>query len=201
MTLASHTIITASDAPIVARGEDVRAIIEGRKTQMRLPLSTERWPRSLDKRPAHRGKRIWIREAWRTVADLDGCRTRHMPAGTPVWYDADGPSRDPKWSSRGRPSTQMPRWASRLVITLSDVRPDRLHDVTRSDIEAEGLLIDPRMSDVTVLSRFSRRWDERYAKRLDEEGYPFAWEANPWVWVLLWESDAVVVRQNQVGER
>lgn len=78
-----------------------------------------------------------------------------------------------------RSPIRMPRWASRITLELTDVRVERVMEISSEDAKAEGLSVeDPRTSAVTGIGRFARLWDQINAKR----GY--GWDANPWVWVI-----------------
>jgi hypothetical protein len=88
-----------------------------------------------------------------------------------------------KW----RPSIHMPRWASRLMLRVEDVRVQRLQGISEEDALAEGVTWpsgeqernirkwgDPQ----TARMRFADLWDSINAKR----GY--SWESNCWVWAI-----------------
>ena len=135
------------------------------------------------------GDRLWVREMW---------SGRHEFSETPpsqresfftpdgpyfredVWFWADGNPEHGDWE-RPRPSIHMPRWASRLTLTVTDVRVERLQDITPYDAECEGIVskanpygigwIDPTQD-------FADLWDSINAKR----GY--GWDTNPWVVAL-----------------
>lgn len=92
-------------------------------------------------------------------------------------------------SYRWRPSIHMPRWASRIALELTDVRVERVQEITEAGALAEGVkafdgaflgafAAGDRLSGVSAVNAFSRLWDDINAKR----GY--GWDANPWVWVL-----------------
>jgi len=87
----------------------------------------------------------------------------------------------------------MPRWASRLTLTVTDVRIQRLHDISEADAEAEGIerlksgrgFYDPTASKAavrfgewtsTARQGFSRLWIS-----IHNTG---AWDENPWVVAL-----------------
>jgi hypothetical protein len=100
------------------------------------------------------GDRLWVREAWRLPKDLDAfngtevaekCAAAHYQSPwAPVIYEADGryvnwEEWDCKDPGRYRHARFMPRWASRITLEITESRVERLHDITESDAEAEGV--------------------------------------------------------------
>jgi hypothetical protein len=94
------------------------------------------------------GDLLWVRETWGAVWPADEpvplrhCEIEYradLPPGCtdrPGEWPADegnGPE-VPKW----RPSIHMPRWASRITLRITDIRVERLHDITEDDARAEG---------------------------------------------------------------
>ena len=73
-----------------------------------------------------------------------------------------------------RPSIHMPRWAARLTLEITDVRVQRLQEISEADARAEGfgVAFGPGM--------FSRAFDS-YWSAINGPG---SWEANPWVWAI-----------------
>lgn len=150
------------------------------------------------------GDRLWVREGWRTPQSLDDLSPRQIeqrckelgyhgpwcPRVTVAddvahqWSEEDGFRKDQP-SGRLRAATHMPRWASRLTLFATDVRVQRLQEITYADVEAEGVM--PPSGEA-----FSNLWDNLNASR------GFGWEANPWVTALTFE----VIRQNidAIGE-
>lgn len=148
------------------------------------------------------GDRVWVRETWqyadwteegepyiRYAADksVRGFFGNEVPDGealVDVWeklsrsenYEIDNKAADRKW----RPSIHMPRWASRLTLTITDVRVERLQDCSESDAEAEGIAFIREHPDLdetlTAPQLYSALWDS-----INGAG---AWDANPWVWVV-----------------
>jgi hypothetical protein len=117
------------------------------------------------------GDRLWVREAWR----VGQCYDRRLSnTHVPVAYEATPREHQP--SGRLRPSIFMPRWASRLTLTVTDVRVERLQDISEEDALAEG--IDRiRFPEVGEWG-----WPQRkYAELWNSINGPGAWEANPWV--------------------
>lgn len=82
---------------------------------------------------------------------------------------------DAKW----KPSIHMPKEAARIWLKVTNVRVERLQDMTDDDAEAEGCF------DYTSTALgFPDVWDSTIKKSdLDRYG----WDANPWVWVIEFE--------------
>lgn len=82
------------------------------------------------------------------------------------------------------PSIHMPRWASRLTLELTDVRAQRVQEISEEDAEAEGvepaLLLHEMVGGAPDMYRrgFRALWQHLNAKR----GY--GWRENPWCWCL-----------------
>lgn len=96
--------------------------------------------------------------------------------------DFDGEEGDMCW----QPSMHMPRWASRLSSKVTDVRVERLQEISRGDIDAEGTDMaksyELRNYPLTIHQlAYADLWDSIYAK------HGLGWEANPWVWVVSFE--------------
>lgn len=80
------------------------------------------------------------------------------------------------WSKKS--SMFMPRWASRITLEITDVRVERLQDITPEDAKAEGVESFAREHKLTGYwtTAFARLWMEINGKD--------SWDANPWVWAL-----------------
>lgn len=100
---------------------------------------------------------------------------------------------------RWRPSTHMPRWASRINLEITGVRVERVQDISEDDVFAEGIekLSDP--CDVKTERAMKKclgknEWDDfgpywtdpifAYSCLWKSIYGPGAWEKNPWVWVV-----------------
>lgn len=70
----------------------------------------------------------------------------------------------------------MPRFASRIILEITDIRVERVQDITEEDALKEGF--HNYGTDVDTLDAFCEVWQKLNAKR----GYP--WESNPLVWCL-----------------
>jgi hypothetical protein len=91
------------------------------------------------------------------------------------------------------PSIFMPRWASRITLEITDVRVQRVQEISLEDCLAEGIDVPGRERMLTIgpinracdeahcRAHFSQLWDSINAKR------GFSWESNPWVWALTFK--------------
>ena len=121
------------------------------------------------------GDRLWVRETWFDNSFYPDDRDN-------VLYRADGEFQEQipeeyegaKWA----PSIHMFRWASRITLEITEVRVERLQEITKEDIKAEGLGMPSLPNSHLPYFKFKDLWDSLNAKR----GY--GWEVNPWVWVI-----------------
>lgn len=191
------------ERPIIFSGPLIPAILEGRKTQTRRavkhPFRTSLYigrsddyghggfhfanaPLSQYTHPDFEsvvlncpygkiGDRLWVREAW---GQMQPCRD------DPVFWRADYSAKErreqmlPKW----RPSIHMPRWASRITLEITDVRVERVQDISEDDALAEGVPFSFGLMPRGCRGAFQALWDSINAKR------GFGWGTNPWVWAL-----------------
>lgn len=119
------------------------------------------------------GDLLFVRETWATSGCTDPLEFDHLKPsellltnGMVFWYKAsavDAPLAHGKW----RPSTNMPRCASRIVLPLTGLRAERLQDIKHVDAQAEGFYF---------FSDFASSWYKKYLKH----------GVNPWVWVPEW---------------
>ncbi|MEQ0315375.1 hypothetical protein ABLV51_05555 [Klebsiella sp. GB_Kp051] len=142
------------------------------------------------------GDRIWVREAYRFPASLDdvsptgvgemAVATGYRKPWAPTFYEFTGTFSDgwkgfetpPKVSDAGklRPSIHMPRWASRILLEITDVRVERLKSISDGDAIREGCSTADMKSGDCVADVFARLWASIYGAE--------SWNANPWVWVI-----------------
>jgi len=149
-----------------------------------------------------KGDRLWVRETlrrqytngvlgetWLYSADQEVVNLRH---GDPRITDMIA------WAHHKEGDTcvsiHMPRWASRLTLTVTDVRVQRLQEISEADCVAEGppnvsgfrysgpasglsglMVVDPENPAVSMTPRtwYRELWDT-----LNGAG---SWDANPWV--------------------
>lgn len=138
--------------------------------------------------PIQAGDRLYVREAWNSDVNADSTKPSEMLPDWAVWYVADGVRRGggdySLRSHRFRQAMHMPRWASRMTLDVSEVRVQRLHDISDDDCIAEGIQQTGRFFYVEE----DDDWDEAhllprlaYYGLLDKlNGAGFA-DSNPWL--------------------
>ncbi len=145
------------------------------------------------------GDRIWVRETFQgPLFDYEQmesyledsskfekpefCQYAADGKPAPEYYDADDNLRH-GW----RPSIHMPRWASRILLEITDVRVELLREISQADAETEGVgklkkgfwkNYQPGWTEFQLTARgsFATLWKSIYG---DE-----SWYADPWVWVI-----------------
>lgn len=127
------------------------------------------------------GDRLWVRE----THARSGCKTNCGHLGCHTIYRADkekslGAYGAVKWT----PSIFMPRWASRLTLEITDVRVERLQDITRSDCIREGIRPWPDETCDEDGVTIYRTEKDMFRKLWQSINGPDSWDANPWVWVI-----------------
>ena len=99
------------------------------------------------------------------------------------------PEYDCEWEVKPwKPSIHMPKKAARIWLKVTDVRVERLQEITGQDVLKEGLNshVHPKASyfDMNQREMFENLWNSTIKKSdLDRYG----WDANPWVWVIEFE--------------
>lgn len=135
------------------------------------------------------GDRIWVRETWQHSNYPFG----PYEDGCDVFYRADflndvhGP--DGELSPEGRyrfwnASIHMPRTASRILLEITDVRIERLHDISEADAIAEGaraIECDHIRYSCEEIGCYGDT--AKAALRGIWESTGGQWEPNQWVWV------------------
>lgn len=162
------------------------------------------------------GGRIWVRETWAILGNEDGCcidweeklckadersaariyraSCEQKPGNYGLWSipdDADWKphTKDHQYEGAWRPSIHMPRWASRILLEITNVRVERLNAISEKDATAEGVppagsllpdypgtFLTPKGDFATAKVAFQRLWESIYGEE--------SWKANPWVWVI-----------------
>ncbi|HBQ0422419.1 hypothetical protein L3514_22135 [Klebsiella aerogenes] len=200
---------------MIFNGEMVRAILDGRKTQTRRPvklpvhdknlgcelagnelageLSAGNYLNSAFGKP---GDRIWVRETFRVHSRATDVATLVYKASVRnSWTEqthrvpvsvCNKPATPEKWT----PSLQMPRWASRILLEITNIGVQRIHSISQNDAAREGLMRLPATGRYCINQGdqyfggashdarevFSWLWQSIYGEE--------SWNANPWVWVI-----------------
>lgn len=133
------------------------------------------------------GDLLWVRETTEAdeMTDDSVILSRYAADKSPVLYSD---STDPTFNGtvahwdyprRSRPSIHMPRWASRILLQVTNVRVERLNEMKTSDYLAEGChgghgSIPGYIYNTTPAEHFHYVWNSTGGN----------WNDNPWVWVI-----------------
>nr|DAY83452.1 MAG TPA: ASCH domain protein [Caudoviricetes sp.] len=202
--------------PILFNTDMVRAIMDGRKTCTRRVVKTRRkdacgfyvtkrtdgsftgiYEYDEDERmfenqlipPYKPGDILYVRETWhrytKRVGKGEGCHLEEhygYKASIANSEDVEEP-----W----KPSIHMPKEAARIWLKVTDVRVERLQDITDDGAKAEGANCKDgknvgwqEKQRRTAIERFSEIWESTVSK---EKIDSCSWAANPWVWVIEFE--------------
>lgn len=130
------------------------------------------------------GDRLWVRETWQNTSNYDERDPDYLH------YAADWNGKRPgcaenRWSWRS--PVAMPRWASRIILEITEVRVQRLQYISEADARAEGcsgargatgqMIPGPPL---TAREDFERLWGSTNGKRAP-------WVSNPWVWAITFK--------------
>lgn len=154
------------------------------------------------KPPCKVGDILYVRETWSRLvkADKDGFKTgRYVYKASDIYPFGEKYIVKFKW----HPSIHMPRQAARIFLRVTDVRVERLQDISIPDIIKEGIRVfgckeclslnedcNPQVSEAGYCGSedlaedsFADLWDSTIKK--NQELY--CWDADPWVWVIEFE--------------
>lgn len=152
------------------------------------------------------GDQLWVRETW--MADppitsdwpstqFHGCKPRDhslIPDRFKVpghcLYRADGHNNLQGWT----PAIHMPRWASRITLEVTDVRVERLQDISEADALAEGVSLFGK-GDAWSSGSYNVHADPirlyhpiaLYGQLWESINGPGSWDQNPWVWAITFK--------------
>ncbi|WP_234300572.1 ASCH domain-containing protein [Pseudomonas syringae group genomosp. 3] len=212
------------ERPILFSAPMVRAIQEGRKTVTRREVKVQprssadigsfgrgqpfiRHPDVTKANPecpyGRPGDRLWVREAWQADAQVNEVAPRELSHGEPIRYPADGASRQTGCSmitpGKTRPSIHMPRWVSRILLEITAVRVERLQDISRSDIRAEGLECPQELASDDVSPNYRDWYPAAWRDLWESINGAESWNANPWVWVVEFKRVTLPHNENQLS--
>ena len=181
------------EKPILFNNQMVKAIVEGRKTVTRRLAKSKKPPFAV-------GDVLYVRETWQ-----DDTIYTHADFATKYYYRADGETQ-PTW----RPSIHMPKKAARLWLRVTDVRLERLQDITAEEVRREGVVDSCCMchynskknegkiecdKGITKICEcdldnmfddlgFRALWDSTIPQSVQSQ---YGWKANPLVWVISFD--------------
>lgn len=136
------------------------------------------------KLPYQIGDILYVRETW--SKGLERYIYRADYSDTEKFY-RNGKEIEIKW----KPSIHMPKEAARIWLKVTDVRVERLQEITEDGAKAEGanfkngknVGFEEKMNR-TAIERFAEIWNSTI-KKADLDRY--GWDASPWVWVIEFE--------------
>ena len=191
----------AAERPILFSAPMVRAILEDRKAQTRRvmkpqpPVGTRsvyrpfggelnNWQGARGDLIAwygrcpygQEGDRLWVRE---TLRPSQSQVVTYAEDGCPAWRHGESVTWPWPKTPLVRTAIFMPRWASRILLGVVEVRAQHLHDIQESDALAEG--VEVKVSENGALVPFRELWDSINEKR------GFGWRGNPWVWGITFK--------------
>ncbi|MEI7282235.1 hypothetical protein [Pectobacterium carotovorum] len=125
------------------------------------------------------GDRLWIRE----TSGLQVRRDALGGTGEFRVYRASNPDAIRFTTASGKiypikwiPSIHMPRHASRILLEITDVRVERLNDISEEDAKAEGAPTELCLIGDKHFLGFRTLWKSIYGAE--------SWNENPWVWAI-----------------
>ncbi len=192
--------------PILFSASMVQAILDGRKAQTRRIINPQprhviclagEWVNVQPIEPGavhpvikcpygKPGDRLWVRETFRTQYGDDVCVYGYRADYDP--YQKGRVHGCSKW----KPSIHMPRLASRITLKITNIRAERLQDISEEDAKSEGITVIPGHKWRTFQEENEGKDWKPFTHRdgfmglwnnLNEER-GFGWESNPWVWAV-----------------
>lgn len=145
------------------------------------------------------GERLWVRETFCVVDDtqfegdkwIDYRATPRYLGSHPAGWDNDPENPE---ALTWKPSIHMPRWASRILLEITNVRVEQLQDISEEDAIAEG--IEPHFAgwkpyrtffyeaDGITPSNYFEDPRHSYMQLWESINGQGSWDLNPWVWVV-----------------
>lgn len=126
------------------------------------------------KQPYQVGDILWVRETWQESECFDySIKNKYCYKANKIDEEIAT-----EYKIKWRPSIHMPRIAARMFLKVTDVRVERLQDMSIEDMLCEGIKATPGTIQPYPSERFKPLWDVIYTK----QGY--GWNENPYVWVI-----------------
>ena len=121
--------------------------------------------------PICTGDILYVRETW-----------KEAPKG--YYYYEDWQKDDIADVTKWNPSIHMPKEAARIWLKGTDVRVERLQEITEVQAKAEGCNSGLLIGACTARGQFEDLWNSTI-KKPDLNRY--GWSANPYVWIIEFE--------------
>lgn len=121
--------------------------------------------------PICTGDILYVRETW-----------KEAPKG--YYYYEDWQRNDIADITKWKPSIHMPKEAARIWLKVTNVRVERLQEITEVQAQAEGCNSGLLTGACTARGQFEDLWNST-VKKSDIDRY--GWDASPWVWVIEFE--------------
>ncbi len=128
------------------------------------------------------GEHLWVRETWQIEFHSGFHDIRYKADNAIVDPGTDIYKIENRYCWKWRASIYLPRWASRILLEITDVRVERLQEISEEDAIKEGMCpIHAREvgcpgSEQGPIDDFAELWDSLNKK--------FPWSSNPWVWCI-----------------
>lgn len=114
------------------------------------------------------------------VAPVHYAAKRPKKPGT----DIVSPDTGNQWGWRLKIGRFLPAWASRITLRITDVRVERLQDISEADAMAEGVPFTDLPQGRSKPDPLHRA---QFADLWESINGPESWRANPWVWAVSFE--------------
>ena len=214
--------------PILFNTEMVRAILDGRKTETRripskkirdkwfdydewvmavaTPESTSMTEKEFYEQylPYHTDDTLYVRETWSDLKYAGGIHKRYVYKASDTYPFGEKYICKFRW----KPSIHMPKEAARIFLRVTNVRVERLQEITEEQVYEEGFQFKPpclsmvsadghycdldgpctssiKYCDMSMGELFGKELWNSTIKKSDIETY--GWGANPWVYVIAFE--------------
>lgn len=167
--------------PCSGNPRDIEAwVVEGNGSGVRCPYGSV-------------GSKLWVRETLRKFVGREPATCTYVADATSVPFASNCPEGYCgravwKWKKKILSSIHMPRWASRITLEITEIRVQRLQEISEEDAVAEGVkelggqftgcyMAGTAMSGTTARECYARLWDSINLKRAP-------WTSNPFVWAI-----------------
>lgn len=193
------------ELPILFSTPMVQAILNGTKQQTRrvikpqplfvadpnVPFKTaDADPKGIIKCPyGQPGDRLYAKEAIKRIDWADGIPgIAYVADDEPVW-DMTRPCQW-VWKNKSLPSMYMPKNIARIWLEVTDVRVERLQDITEEDVRAEGIergttYYYGEPHKIKGSPKCYNTAKEAFAGLWNSLAKPdYTWNDNPYVWVI-----------------